>query len=306
MKKKTSFLDYVFLLRPILFYPVWTFFLAGFWNGSRISGMGSLFAMVFCASALTLLLGAVYILNQIQDRKTDKANGKLFLLANGIIPIETAVWEAVLLAVIAISSALFFNTRFGFLLVLIFILTGYLYNYPPFLWKDKPIMGLATNVLGGILIYSSGWYSGGGQGRWPVEALAYACAVAAAYFSTTLPDMKGDAKNGKLTFPVRYGIPKTVAWSLAFETCSLVLSLLFRQWLLFFPALLGFPFFIRAAIKKTVSESVRATKISISSLAISVCVVYPVYLLPIVGVFFLSKWYYKKRFGFDYPNLRNP
>lgn len=306
MKKTIEWFDYLFLLRPILFYPVWTFFLAGFRGGGRMSGTSpSSGFLLLSLSAVTLLLGGVYILNQIEDRKTDRANGKLFLLANGIVPIRAALLEAVLLVAVALATGFFLSFRFGILLFLIFILTGILYNYPPFSWKDKPVFGLATNVLGGICIYSIGRLAGGGPGKFPLESIAYACAVAAAYLSTTLPDMKGDRKTGKMTFPVRYGIGKTVAWSMGFETVSVVLSLWFRNWILFIPAALALPLFIRAVRTKSIPHSVQATRFAILALAFSVCTVYPWYVIPLLWVFLLSKWYYQKRFDFNYPSINN-
>jgi 4-hydroxybenzoate polyprenyltransferase len=306
MKKPIVLFDYVFLLRPTLFYPVWTFFLAGFWSGSRSSRPSPSFPFLLgCLSALTALLGGIYIFNQIADRKTDKANGKLFLLANGIVPVRSAVLEAALLTAAATAAAVFLHFRLALLFLTIFLVTGVAYNVPPFSWKNRPIAGLFTNVLGGVLIYAGGWLAAGGRGIFPFESAAYACAVAAAYLCTTLPDMKGDKKTGKITFPIRYGVRTALFWSLGFDVMSVLLSLVFRNWMLFIPALIALPFFIRAAAGSSFPDSVRATKLSILALAGSVCAVYPSYLVPVLGVFFLSKWYYRKRFGFDYPSLKS-
>ncbi|MCX7013537.1 MAG: hypothetical protein NTW86_13440, partial [Candidatus Sumerlaeota bacterium] len=58
-----------------------------------------------CLAALTALLGGIYIFNQIADRKTDKANGKLFLLANGFVSAGAAVLEASLLSAAGTAGA---------------------------------------------------------------------------------------------------------------------------------------------------------------------------------------------------------
>ncbi|HEX9934180.1 MAG TPA: UbiA family prenyltransferase [bacterium] len=304
MKNAIALLDYVFLLRPTLFYPVWTFYLAGFWSGCRSSGARPSFAFLLASlSALTALLGGVYILNQIEDRKTDRANGKLFLLANGIVPARTAVLEAVLLVSAGLLVCTFLQFRLGLLAAAIFLFTGIFYNYTPFTWKDKPIAGLATNVIGGVLIYAAGWHSAGGRVWLPPESSAYACAVAAAYLCTALPDIRGDRRTGKVTFPVRWGVRYTVIWSMVFEVMSALASLWFRNWILFIPAALALPFFVRAALSRSVPDSVRAAKLSIAGLAAAVSVVYPLTVVPLLGVYGLSKFYYRKRFDFDYPSL---
>jgi 4-hydroxybenzoate polyprenyltransferase len=306
MKKPIALFDYVFLLRPTLFYPVWTFFLAGLWNGSRTSPRPPSWTCVLaCLAALTALLGGIYIFNQIADRRTDKANGKLFLLANGIVSMRAAALEASLLAAAGTAGAAFLNARLALLFLTIFLVTGVAYNIPPFSWKNRPLAGLFTNMLGGVLIYAAGWLVAGGRGVFPAESAAYAFAVAAAYLCTTLPDMKGDRKTGKITFPIRYGIRPALLWSLGFEASSIVFSLAFRNWMLFIPALLALPFFIRAGRHLSLPDADRATKLSISALALSVCTAYPLYLIPVLGVFFLSKWYYRKRFGFNYPSLKS-
>ncbi len=306
MKKIATLFDYVFLMRPTLFYPVWTFFLAGAWSGSRSSlREPPVLFLPGCLLALTSLLGGVYIFNQIADRRTDRANGKLFLLANGIIRERPALIEASILTVAAVAAAVFIDRRLAILFATIFLVTGTAYNVRPFAWKDRPLMGLFTNVLGGLLIYAAGWLAAGGRGVFPFESSAYACAVAAAYLCTTLPDMKGDKKTGKITFPVRYGIRPTLSWSLGFEAASVLLSLAFRNWMLFIPALVALPFFIKARKSVSVSGAVGATKLSILALAGSVCMAAPLVLVPVLGVFFLSKWYYRKRFGFDYPSLKS-
>jgi len=308
LKKSLKIFDSFFLLRPTLFYPVWTFFLAGYWGGMKFGVGNSDFihttGMFWIVSSLTLLMGGVFILNQIQDRETDRANGKLFLLANGILSVKKAYIEAALLTAVALAFSFWVDLKMGLGFLILFVLSGLLYNYPPTRWKNRPIMGLVANGIGGLVIYCLGWITGKGNGGILLHAGSYTLAGGAVFLNTTLPDMDGDKKTGKITFSIQYGVKKTVLWALILETIALGLAFLCRDWLLFVSGIAVFPLFLLSAVKRTVVEAVQTTKFSVLALATAVCIVFPWYLVPVFFVFFFSKFYYKKRFDFDYPNFK--
>jgi len=210
VKKGVELLDYLFLLRPTLFFPVWTYFLAGQWGGAR-TPKASLQLLhpvgtAWILAALSLLMGGVYVFNQIFDVETDRRNRKLFLLANGIVPVRHAAVEASLLAAASLGLAFWADPLFGLGFLTLFLIAGILYNFPPTAWKNHPILGLLVNCAGSMLIYDIGWVAGGGERALPPQAFAYAFAVAAVFLNTTLPDRNGDKATGKITFGVRYGL----------------------------------------------------------------------------------------------------
>lgn len=309
MKKGIAVFDFLFLLRPTLFYPIWTFLLAGYLGGMRLEKVGSSFIpsifLIEVLIGLTSLMGSIFVLNQIRDIETDRANNKLFLLANGIVPVKHAYWEVVLLAAVGLMIGFFADFRIGFGFLVLFLLSGYAYNFPPARWKDRPVMGILTNGAGGLIIYCLGWITGGGKGIVPLRVIPYTLAGAAVFLNTTLPDVKGDAETGKITFGVRFGIRTTSLWALILEILTVGFALFFRDWFLLIPALLVLPLFVQGSMKPILSNVMRATKFSVLALALMVCFYFPWYLLLVLAVFFLSKWYYRKRFDFDYPNLKS-
>jgi 4-hydroxybenzoate polyprenyltransferase len=270
-------------------------------TGSSHSTPAGLFGMLSC---LSLVMAGVYILNQMQDIETDRANHKLFLLSDGIISPRHAGREAGFLVLLGACAGFIIDLYLGLGLIILFVLAGWLYNFSPFKWKDRPLMGLFTNGAGGMLIYLLGWKAGGGVPWIPVRALAYLMAGVSVFLNTTLPDRVGDEKTGKITFVVQYGIAATAWWAFITEAAAVVLALLTRDWLLFIPGAVSMPLFVMAVVRRTEKDVVRATKCSILALVLAVCVVFPWYAILILFIFIFTKWYYKRRFNFDYPSLK--
>jgi 4-hydroxybenzoate polyprenyltransferase len=300
-------LDYVFLCRPTLMYPIWIFFLAGLWSGKqqavKVENSAPMDTLL-TGIGLTLVMAAVYILNQIKDTETDRINRKLFLICDGHVPVHSAYVEAFILGPSGIILGFLADIRAGWLLAFLLMLAGYIYSYPPSRMKDRPVGGLLVNGLGGMIIFTLGWIASGGEGVMLPRSLAYFGGYGAVMLNTTLPDIKGDETTGKVTFSVRYGIKNTVIWALVIELMAVSLAYYFHEWILFFPGLVMVPFFIYALTKKHIADVVRATKYSVFSMAVAICIIFPWFLLPVFLIFFGSRIYYKKRFGFDYPNLK--
>jgi 4-hydroxybenzoate polyprenyltransferase len=307
-----KYLDYIFVLRPTLFFPVWTVFLAGFHAsvlfdpknnlpGSEIIKINN---PILAAILLTLLMGAVYIFNQAADIESDQKNQKLFFLANGIIKKNTAIIEGIVLTIFSIGAALFLDYRLGLIFIVVFIFTGIIYNFKPFAWKDKPILGIVINFCGGWSVAASGWIAGGNTSwQFVVYAVPYAIGLVAVYLLTTLPDIDGDKTTGKITFGVKYGKRASTYLAVVFEFSTVVFSYLLKDYMLFLPALFSFPLFLIAAVSQEMEDIFRAIKFTVLFASLAVCLKYPVYFLVILVTFYFSKWYYRKRFGLEYPKF---
>lgn len=308
MTRLSKLFDYLFVLRPMLFLPVWTVFSAGFFSAKRFlplpmqvdnSGWGLTIGI-----ALTLLMGSAFILNQIVDVPTDRLNRKLFLIADGHIPVKIAILETVILGILPLAIAAIFSIKMAGLFIAIYLVTGIFYSLPAFKWKDRPWLGLLANALGAILIFACGWWIKNISLLQPLlHAMPYAAAVSAVYIFTTVLDQKGDMKFNKKTFAVCFGL-RTVIWAgLFFEIVALVSAWLLNDPLIFYPALLALPFFIRAAHRQSWPEVIRAIKFPILFLSVAICWFLPNYFFLLALTYYLSKWYYYFRFGLHYPNL---
>ncbi|HED09140.1 MAG TPA: hypothetical protein ENJ10_00490 [Caldithrix abyssi] len=314
MSRSSTFniFDGFFVLRPMLFFPGWSTMLAGYFIPEKNN-----FALPYLRAPWTawreilLLLfvfgcamGASFLLNQLKDIETDKANNKLFFLADGhltprMLYVETAV-------LVLLSLPLFFlNVSAALALLLFIVITGYMYNYPPFNLKDHLWGSIVGNMLMGALAFFIGWLARM-DFAWHMfsDVLPYLIFNTVLYFFTTLPDREGDRLARKLTPAVVWGMDTVVRLSLALFLMGLALSWYRDDFSALWIYLLSLPFFVPLFRRREVKHTLRATKFGILFFAMIICLKWPWYLILMTAVFFATRLYFKKRFNFDYPNFK--
>lgn len=304
-------LDFLFIYRPTLFFSVWLVSLAGYaayFEFSDIMVWWSIrfdWLVLLNFIMLTLAAGATFILNQMQDIGTDKANNKLFLISESYVPPKTAQRIAIGSMTIPLLYFLLTN-RTVFLLVLIFLfLWGYAYNYRPLQWKDKPLLGVAANILGGLFLFLIGW-SLAGRFQWQAVSFAipYLFAVASHMLLTTVPDMEGDAEHEKRTFAVCFGRKATLWVSFSCLAAAFVIGFLNQDPVITHPVLLAFPIYIVTLLRPTDVWVFRAIRFPMLFLALFLSVKFPLFFVVILINFYLDRIYYINRFELDYPTFR--
>ncbi len=312
-------LDYIFLMRPMLIIPVWTISLLGaraaLWR-DRGTGIFQLDHFPFASFTPldlnllltllfgTLLAGGIFILNQIHDIDTDKANGKLFLLAEGHISQSEATKLYWTMTLISIVGAFVVNWQLGVLFV-IGALIGFQYSYPRFKVRENAYKAFRNNLLGhGMLAFLFGWvvcHTFDLEGV--LKSLPYVFAVGAVYLTTTLPDIEGDARVGKITYAVEWGIPRTIGNAAWMVVLALILSIMAADYSFAITAGITAPIYIVAAMRKSVEIAVLASKIAILSLSVFAALFFPLYLILLLVTLLVTRVYYSKRFGMTYPAL---
>jgi len=283
--------------------PVWTILLLGHHRSAVLSGESNLPGLILIL--VTFLVGAVYLLNQIYDVESDKLNKKLFFLTEGYIPPKNAIFQTILLNLISIIPAYFISLNLGFLFTLGFLF-GFFYSAPPFSFKGRPIGGFLCNILAhGNLTFLMGWSMNQTlSGKSLLFSLPYMLAVGAVYLNTTIPDMEGDKRSGKITLAVRWGKGKVVILAFILVLTATSLSFFIKDMPFFVAATLSFPFFLFSALTKKNNHIVLSTKLSILFLSIAAGFFYPWYFALLILGFLGTRWYYKARFHYDYPTLR--
>ncbi|HXF48302.1 MAG TPA: UbiA family prenyltransferase [Verrucomicrobiae bacterium] len=293
-------LDYFFSTRPVLFMPVWTVALlgAGQAAGHRISGSiaGSLFFATAC------LFGAVYLVNQIFDRESDRINKKGFFLSREILSVaEAAVLAASLnLAALAVSLLV---SGYAFVLFVCIVILGIIYSAPPFRLKDRAWAALFANMLAhGSIVYliGAGWNENL-EGRHLIQSLPYFFAVGGIYLNTTLPDVEGDRRVGKNTVAVVYGERFAQGLALVFVLGAIGIAVYTRDFDFLLPAILALPLFALALDRKSIKYSVWGTKGALLLLSLAAALYFWWYVLILAAGFWAVRVYYKRRFGMAYP-----
>lgn len=321
MKKLLKPFDYLFVLRPVQFYAVWAVFLAGFFAQNKFGVAApqldssnsvmpvSDFGLIWIGLSLTVLMAAVFVINQIMSRDNggkDKAN----LIAQGRVAPRVALIEAAVLLAVSLGAGFFFSLKVGLLLIAIAVLGGYVYNFKPFSWKDQPLLGLAVNLVGAFLIFGIGWVIRGTISTdTVVHAIPYLCMMAAIYLYTTLPDSKTAEASDQNSFGKKYGLPTTVYLGIALQVVATILGFFLNDETIFYSAFFAIPFSVWAAVKLKSEDVRRATGYSILLLTIAVLIKYQLqvgsYMLFFImlGFYFFARFYYRFRFGLDYPRI---
>ena len=313
-------LDYLAVLRPTLLLPVWTMVLLGYYHSLLHSGISLKYLPLLSHISIisnpgaeiwktlflySMLMGSVYIVNQITDAKTDDINNKLYLVAQGHVKLKLIKAESIilLLGAIVLTIHWFTTNYFYFLLVLLSIILGMVHSIPPVRFKGKPILDLLSNALGfGFIAFAVGWTT---NSEFSIQSftisLPYIFCVGAGFVNTTLLDLKGDENIGDKTIGVLLGVKKSCILSTFLLAISVAFSLILKDYIALSVSLLCLPLFIYMALTHKFSAITMATKLSILLLSLFIAILIPYYFLLLIGTLLVVKWYYLKRFGIKYP-----
>ena len=313
--------DYLIVLRPTLLFPGWTLLLLGYYHGrlhqhetlalTMFPQRESMLAWDFNPSLWRtfilygMLMGAVYIINQIADRETDARNEKLYLVAQGHVRLNVIKAEAGALLIGAAAWALlgFYQNPSYLVLIGLSIFLGIIYSVPPLRLKGRPILDLLANAIGyGGVAFLVGWAVVAPiDAEAGLKALPYVLCVGAAFVNTTLPDLTGDSAEGVKTTGVWLGWRRSCAFSLMLLCAALLSAWLLRDGIALITGLVCLPFFVHINFTRQTAAIIRATRIGILALTLLACLVFPAYGVVFGGIVLAVRWYYRARFGMTYP-----
>ncbi|KMQ52431.1 UbiA prenyltransferase [Chitinispirillum alkaliphilum] len=322
--KIKKLLDLLFLLRIPLMVPVWTILLLGWVTGNDAAIVSQSFLNPFnpamaelfkAIGAFSLSVAFIYVVNQIADIESDRINKKLFILPQKLISLPSAWITAGLCAAGGLTLAYHIGVDMLILNILALIL-GVLYNLPPASLKDRAIGGVAANALGhGMLTFLVGWFvAKGDQILTPdliktglISSLAPAFANGAVFLATTIPDAEGDKITGKKTFCVSYGKRKTASTAALMCAFALLFSFFmeYNYWVMAVPSAISLFFFLNFAITTKKESAFYSFKWPVFLLSVFIAIFVPMYAVMIIVIFFFSRFYYKWRFGIEYPTFKS-
>lgn len=251
---------------------------------------------------LTLIFAGSYILNQIFDVESDRINDKLYFLPRKIIPMPLAWIIYIILSAAGILMAALMQS-YILPAVIMIVLLGVFYSVPTIRLKDRPLAGLAANAAAyGLLIP---WVAAWNCPERAVHtfAIPYFFAIAAGYVLTTIPDRVGDSATGKRTVAVIFGAKGAVWLALAFAVLSAGMSTWTDNLELTVTTAITSGLCIYLIFSYSRKTVIFACKFPILLLTIFASIHYPLYAAILLLTYFLTRAYYKIRFGIIYPRL---
>ncbi len=309
--------DYVFVTRPLILIPVWSFFLLGTRSGRASApwpapGVHALYGFV----CLTAIMITAYLINQVFDQESDRLNDKGHYLTRGIFGVRMVV--AMALAFFVTASLTFQHVaaaqRWPLALALVLSL---MYSLPPIRLCARPLLDLVANAVGyGGIAFVVGHFA---LDATPARALAHAspwvALVGATFLHTTILDVDGDRDSGKITSSVLLGVNASALLAAVLAIAGLVLSWAVT-WRVYgdVSALvvlaISTPVFVwawtrlrRAGGAGADIARVSSNTVQFATLAVTVAaaIVEPMYLALVVPLVIAARYYYRARFGVSYP-----
>jgi len=316
LKTVKFFFDLIFITRPVVLVPVWGFALFGYKISSQTK---SVFQAINLEIILQILLfslsvAAVYVLNQIADRKVDEANGGFpLLLKTGISNKIAYIW-AIILSAASIIIPFFCGYKIISLLSFLSIFTGIIYCFPPFSFSGKPFLDFLSNAFGyGTIAFATGYALGGKEisaefllsGKFLCAMLPYFFMMAGGSISSTLPDYDGDKANKKITTAVFLGKENAHFLAIFFVFSSAAFAYFWVQdFVAFSASLVANIIYILYAIfpkNQTLMESCYKIGGAVSMLIIGVF--FPVLIVSGIAIGVLSILYFRIFYKVSYPSL---
>ena len=300
--------DYFFLLRPLILIPSWNFLLIGCYLARGKGGFSP--DIIIGLIIYTCLMGGIYILNQITDIETDRANKKLFLLSEGYVPVRHAYIEMIALWLIAIILSIKVSSVF-LIFIGISLILGILYSVPPIKLKGKPLLDTLANSFGyGMINFAVGWLIVASFDiSMFIKFVPYFLSISAVFINTTVVDIKGDRSAGEITTAVLLGERAALVCSAVLLSGAIMSAYVMRDLVCLIPAALAFPFFIYGALYALLRNR-QNRRLTIFSFrlpgllfTLATIYLYPSYAVFLIIIFLAMRFYYKKRFGINYPTL---
>jgi 4-hydroxybenzoate polyprenyltransferase len=304
--------DCVFVMRPLILIPAWSFFLLGAAAGSRRSPHPyTPDAFYYGFACLTAILVTAYLLNQIFDQESDRLNRKGHFLTQGIFRVRTVLLMA--LVVFSLASFLFRSVNDAQRSPLVFALALSLaYSLPPLRFVARPVVDLLANAVGyGGIAYATGFAAFDPSiASAAVLSLPYLFLVGATFLHTTILDIDGDRDAGKTSTSVFIGERASAVLACLLAGAGLVPAVLTsynRYGDIISPVILsaGFVVFVYAAVKllrtRDRSASSNAVQLTTATVTIPAVTAWPIYLVLILPLLISARYYYRARFGLSYP-----
>ena len=301
-------LDTLFLLRPVLLIPVWTITVAGLSVGYWLVEPDFFWRVAWSWKAIlvvigvSLVTGSAFVRAQLQEGGETEIKGYA-----SVIEIEGVTPEhAQRLAWLFLGTGLALLLPGGWLTLLmgvaLYAIWGLLYGGRPAVWKGKPPVEAMIHLLAGAALFYLGLAASG-------AALTDSLNLALPYFFGIASVTALIAITPGSRYPEdkpRPGLAVTTPTIIV----SAILALVATIWgyqngdpAISTAEVLALPFHAVSLYYRREIDIVRTYRYSILLFVIFVGARYPLLYIPVIIAFYLSRYYYRRRFGYVYPTF---
>lgn len=294
--------DFVFVLRPLILIPAWSFFLIGAAQSSESGLPAGSFPPVTVLKSLTAILIVAYLINQIFDKDADRRNNKIFYLANGIF----SEWMLLVIAgAFFVAASVTFqaaeNFQRGPLVLALFL--ALVYSLPPIRLCARPVLDVGANAVGygGIAFVLGHTVFNPSLREALVGSIPYVLMVGATFLHTTILDVEGDRDSGKVSTAVWIGAKRSAILGVGLHAAAVVVAALSGHMMALATTGVGLPISVYASVRTNKRTSSALVQSSILIVTVTAVVAWPAYLGIVLPLVLLARYYYKRRFGITYP-----
>ncbi len=309
-------IDIFFLSRPILLPTVYLFMVLGFLLDKDLSTLHFYFDInkdfLLNIIGFSFVMLSIFLSNRINDYEVDKVNrGPGFIEIKNIKLAKVVEFFYIIVGFTIIS----FSNNFIYYAILYFIalIIGYLYNNKPFYFTGRPFLDFLSNALGyGVVSVILGYVSSTYTFKFNMifqqdiflNIVAYFFLMGAGSIGSTLPDIKGDLKNGKITTPIFIGIKKSLILSIIFLIISLILGVKTKNLIVILSSISSIFSYMLPFIFKYKEFSLYYTyQIGGGVLMLITSIFFPYLLITYLFFYIITLIYYKLRHNTIYPKL---
>ena len=314
-KKIVPLLDFVFLIRPTFHFFIWAVIISGMISMNLTINQDFYWDLNFSIStiliflSLTILIGSAFII--IQSDVRGKINKSLLEEVFFSFEIRSIISNRLL--IISIILLIFVNWILIVPSLCIFYLLGISYKSKPLNWHFNPFISIFVLSLISILLYIVGCLIVFKSDqismckiisfKFLFSFISYIFTFISIIFIIILDDYKNEYSLIKKQNSNSLNITLFSVSPLILLFISLTLSFLLNDPLLSTAIIVFLPFFIFVAIRGLNKDIKRAIKYPVFIFNFFILSYYPWFSIPLLFVFYLSKYYYWHRFGWHYPTF---
>lgn len=300
-------LDALFLWRPILFIPAWIVAAAGLSAGQWVNQPDFIWhtewswRSLVIFTGLSLTVGASFARGQLaHGGPAGKGHPRVRDWVWGLDKFERRLtWTGLGLGLVLLWPAGWPALMWA---GVIFLLWGVLFSRAPAFWGGKPALETAVHVLAAMALFQVGWAASGAPWGRSLE-LAGPYALVFAGIGVHFALMTSPEAQATTTRPSA----RQVAVASAVAT---LLTLGAALWgsrngdpVIATAATLTLPFYLVALVYQRERDLVRSGHYAVMVGGIFVGARYPWLFPPVIVVFYVSRFYYKRRLGTVHPSL---